>query len=186
MTRSRRGFTMIEILIVIVMIGLLTAVMAPRLRISNRTRVRMAAQLLANDVEMARTRALTTSSSARMVFDAAAGSYTGYLDDDRNGAIAQTAAETQALGGFGTRLFSDGVAYGRGAALVDVPNLPGMGTITLPGGRVEFDSQGIVSPFGSKGVIYLTSTLDANAAAAVAITAAASVRVWYFNGGAWQ
>lgn len=182
---ARRGFTLIEVLLVITMIGIMTAVAVPRMRQSNAARVRQAARRLAMDIELTRTRALSTSSLARIAFTTATNQYSGYLDDDRNGAIVQNAAEATALHGFGTRIFTEGVVFGRGAAPI-VPGTPAGGSITLPAARVEFSTQGITNPFGTTGVVYLTSTNDANAIAAVSITASSSVRVWVYRGGVWQ
>ena len=75
----------------------------PRFRVSQFTKTHAAADQLARDLEAARSRALATRSLARIVLDPAAGTYTGYLDNDRDGALAQSAVETAALEVFRTR-----------------------------------------------------------------------------------
>jgi prepilin-type N-terminal cleavage/methylation domain-containing protein len=183
--QARRGFTLIEILIVFVMIGIMMAIVIPHFRVSNAAHVRDAARLLATDLELARTRALTTTSKVRVVFDVASQRYTGYLDDDRNGVFTQNTAEINALAAFRPRSFTDGVQIGRGATPA-VPGMAGAGAITLPFSRVQFATMGVTDPFGTTGVVYLRSSLDATAVAAVSITGAAGVRVWVYRGGAWQ
>ena len=64
--------------------------------------------------------------------------------------------------------------------------MAGAGAITLPSSRLEFGTMGITNPFGTTGVVYLTSANDATAIAAVSISAAAGIRVWVYRGGAWQ
>lgn len=183
--RAGRGFTLVETLVVIVMIGIMSAIVVPRFRVSNASRVRHAARQLAADLELVRTRALSTTTMVRLTFDAAAGSYTGYLDDDRNGAFAQNAAEHEALAVFRTRSLTDGVQIARGAT-PPVTGTTEAGAITLPNSRVEFGTMGITNPFGTTGTVYLTSANDATAIAAVTISAAAGIRVWVYNGGVWQ
>ncbi|MEO7986477.1 MAG: prepilin-type N-terminal cleavage/methylation domain-containing protein [Gemmatimonadales bacterium] len=185
MHHARRGFTLIEALVVVTMIGIMSAIVIPRFRVSEATNVRQAARQLAGDLELARTRALSTTSMVRVVFNTAAQSYSGYLDNNRDGAFAQSVTETNALGAFQMRLLTNGVRMARGAT-PNVPGMTGAGAITLPGSRVEFATQGITNPFGTTGVIYLTSANDANAVAAVSVSAAAGVRVWVYKGGAWQ
>jgi Tfp pilus assembly protein FimT len=183
--RGHGGFSLVETAVILVMIGLLTAIMAPRLRMSHSTRVRQAARQIAADLEVVRTRALSTTTLVRVTFDPVANSYTGYLDNDRNGAFVQNAAENNALVVFRSRTLTDGVRIGRGA-VPNVPGMPGGGAITLPNSRIEFGTMGITNPFGTTGVVYLNSANDPTAVAAVSISAAAGIRVWVFRGGVWQ
>ena len=88
MRRGRRGFTLVEALVIIVMIGILTKIIVPRFRVSNATQVRNAARLMASDLEAARTRALSTVTTVRVVFTTGTQTYTGYLDDNRDCAFA--------------------------------------------------------------------------------------------------
>lgn len=185
MPRGRRGFTLVEALVIIVMIGILTRIIVPRFRVSNTTRVRNAARQMASDLEVARTRALSTVTMVRVLFNTGSQSYTGYLDDNRDQVFGQTTAETNALGVFKSRTFTDGVQYGRGTAPI-VPGTVGAGPVTFASTRLDFATMGITNPFGTTGVIYLTSANDANAVAAVAVSPAAGIRVWQYKGGAWQ
>lgn len=185
MTRSRRGFTLIEMLVVVVLIALSLGIVVPRFRVSEATKARQAADQLVRDLEAVRSRALASRSLARVVFDIPAGSYTAYLDSDRDGVLAQSAAETAALGTFRTRDLGADVQIGRGAE-PDVPGYPAAGNVTLQNGRVDFDSRGLTTPLGLSGVVYLRSTKDPSALAAVTVSAAAGIRAWVYRGGAWQ
>lgn len=187
MIGSRRGSSLFELMTVVVMIGVLSAIVVPRFRTTPQTRVRLAARQLAQDLEFSRTRALATRSAARVTF-ATTGTigYTGYLDFDRDGTFAQSGAESDSLGGFRARPFEPGMSYGRAGGAPDIPSLPGGGSITVPSGQVDFDTRGLTAPFGTKGVIYLTHADDPTAAAAVSITAAAGIRAWVYQGGSWR
>jgi prepilin-type N-terminal cleavage/methylation domain-containing protein len=183
---SRRGFSLIEILVVVVLIGLMMAIVVPRFRASQWTKSREAADQLARDLEAARSRALATRSIVRIVVDPATGTYTGYLDNDRDGNLAQSAAETAALGVFRSRTLDDEVQFGRGIT-PDLPGFAGAGGITLPNNRVDFDARGLTLPLGTRGVIYLRSGANRAAVTAVSISASAGIQAWvYRGGGIWE
>ncbi len=185
MTRGTRGVTLIEMLIVITMIGLMAAIVVPRIRVSPATRVRQVADQMVRDLEQARTRALTTRARARIIFTSGSGTYTGYLDFNRDTVFALSNGERDSLRAFGTRTLSSGVVYGRGSA-GDVPTIPGTGNITFTGSQLNFDTRGMTTPFGSSGVVYLTSSADPAAISAVTVTAGGSIRRWVYRGGTWQ
>jgi type II secretory pathway pseudopilin PulG len=183
--RRRGGVTLIEMLVVIVTIGIVLAILMPRFRVSTHSRVRQAADQLVRDLELARGRALSTRSWARVSFDLAANSYTGYLDFNRDSVFSLTQEEIDSLHGFRTRALSDNVVFGRGAA-PDVPGLPGAPVINFPGGLVDFDSRGLTNPFGTRGVIYLIHSNDPTAIAAVSVTGGAGIRTWTYDGVTWR
>ncbi len=181
----RRGFTLIELLMVVAVVGTMMAIVVPKFRISAETEVQLAAMQLAQDVDLARTRALTTRTGARVAFDVTGKNYSGYLDVDDNGSYGETQAEKVALRGFSTRALPTRIAFGIGGAS-PVPDNPGSGPITLPGTRVDFDSRGLTTPMGAGGVIYLRHEVTATAVAAVVVSPAGSVRLWTWHNGGWQ
>ena len=183
--RARRGFTLIEMLVVVVMIGLMLKIVVPKFRVSNTTKARQAADQLVRELETARSRALATRSTVRVAFNVAARSYTGYLDDNRDGVLGQTAAETAALRVFRTRTLDTGIKIGRNST-PDLPGYLGAGATTLPGTRIDFDSRGLTTPLGTKGVLYIVSTVDTTAVSAVSISGAGGIQAWTYRGGAWQ
>lgn len=183
--RSRPGFTLMEMVVVLAVVGIMAAIVAPRLRVSSHQRVRAAAVQLQQDLDLVRTRALTTRRSARVVFDLADDSYDGYLANRGSTAFAQSAAEQDSLASLRGRALPDGVTFGRADA-PDVPGFAGAGSITLPGQRADFNGRGLVEPFGTRGVVYLTDSTDPSAVAAVAVTAGAAIRVYTYDGASWR
>lgn len=185
MRLHRRGFSLIEMLVVIAMIGILLTIMVPKIRVSRAQKTYRAAEQLVQDIEMVRTRAITGRALTRIAFVTATNSYTPYFDDNGDGALTQSAAETAAIRGLQTRTMTDGVIYGRGAA-PQLPGFAGAGVVTFASTRVDFDTRGLTTPFGTKGVVYFTNTFDATAIAAVSVTAGAGTRRWVYRGGVWQ
>ncbi len=183
--RTRQGFTLIELLIVVVVAGVMMAVLVPRFRISPDTEVQLAAMQLAQDIDLARTRALSTRSAVRVRFVSGSRNYTGFLDNDNNGAIGETQTERDALRGFATRTLPTRINFGRGSAGA-VPDDGGSSAITFGGSIVEFDSRGLTTPMGVGGVVYLRQETSTSAVAAVAVSPSGSVRLWTWRSGGWQ
>lgn len=182
---TRAGFTLLELMIVVVMVGIMTAIAFPKMRVSHAAKVRGAAYQLSQDLELVRTRALATKRYARLRFNLGDQSYTGYLASVGDSTFAHSASETAALRVFASRAFEHGVVYGRGVA----PDLPGderTGVVTLAGDWADFDSRGTTRPFGERGTIYLTHPDEPDAVAAVSVSAGASFRIWLYQGGEWK
>jgi len=183
---AREGFSLIELVVVMAIFGLFLTIALPRLSTSAKTRVRQSAQQLVQDLELTRTRALAARSAVRVTFDPASRSYRPYLDFNRDSVFAQSQAENDSLRAFASHTLQAGVQFARPGGVPDLPILPGPGAITLAGNQIDFDSRGLTTPFGSKGVLYLSDPSDATAVAAVSITAASGIRAWIYQGGAWQ
>ena len=184
--RGQRGFTIIEMLVVMIIIGVMVAIVVPRTRVSKKMYVQSTALQLLRDAELTRNRALAQKKIARVQIDETANTYACYGDDDGNGAIAGTAAERQFLR-VGTRVFANGVIFGRGNASAGIPGESGSGAVTFANTRIDFDTRGLPSPFATKGTIYLTATGSPGAVYAVQMTAAGSFKLWtYLPNGTWQ
>jgi general secretion pathway protein H len=185
-TRGRRaGFTLIEMLIVIVVMGLAMMIAVPRFRVSDKTKARQVATQLAADLEVARSKAMAHRANVRVVFDAVTNSYTGYLDFDRDGVIGESTAERDSLRAFGTRVLPSGGSFGR-AGQADITDFAGAGAITFPTPQVNFDGRGLTTPFGTRGVVYVQLAADTAAVAAVTVSGAGGIRFWTSEGGTWR
>lgn len=183
---ARRGFTMIELIAVVTIVGVVMAIAAPRFRLSRATAVQLAGQQLAQDLDVSRTRALATRLMARVSFRDTQRRYGGYLDHDGDGQFSQSATEWQALRAFGERTLPPGVKFGRGVAPA-LPDDPSSGDITFANGYVEFDTRGLVVPSNTGGVIYLTNEADPSAVVAVAVSPSGNTRYWTWKpGGGWE
>ena len=179
------GFTLIEMLFVTVFIGITLAITVPRMRRTPQQTVRAVALELTRDLEVARSRALSTKKQARIVFDVPGGTYVGYLDDDRDGTFTESQTEMDELRAGGKFTLPSNVKYGRGAA-GPVPGTTGSGEVTFDPDRVEFTSRGVTDPLGTRGVIYLVHKDRADAVAAVVVSGAGSFKTWVFRAGTWQ
>jgi prepilin-type N-terminal cleavage/methylation domain-containing protein len=182
---SQRGFSLIELIIVILLMSLLSTIMIPRLRQTPTRKVAFAAQTLARDLELSRTRALAVKRSVRVLFSSVERSYVGFIDDDRDGTIDETAAETRALRSRGRITLPADLRFGRGSA-AELPGVPGAGPITFADGRIQLTGRGILMPFGARGAIYLVHRDYPDAVAAVSVSASGSFKSWRYIGGAWR
>ena len=183
--RRRSGYTLVELIVVVIMVASMMAIALPRLRISASTEVQLAGMQLAQDLDLARTRALSARSLARVTFNTSARTYTGYLDDDADGTISETQVERDALHGFATRTLPANINYGRGSASAVAGDVAS-GTVTFPGAKMNIDSRGLIAPTTASGTVYLVNQNDPTAVVAVAVSPAGNMRLWTWRDGAWQ
>ncbi len=178
--RKQSGFTIFELIVVMTVVAVLMGIVAPRFRLASSTTLQMAGIQMAQDIDVSRTRALSTRQMVRVAFDESDNRYGGYLDHDNDGSIAQSAAEWQALRGFGERSLPAGIIFGRGSA----PALPngqggaGTGAVTFYSDRVEFDSRGLALPAGASGAVYLMSPAEPNRVVAISVAPSGNTRFW--------
>ena len=183
---TRKGFTLVEMLITISLISVLLAIAIPFMRVSPTRQVRLAATQLSRDLEMTRTRAMSARQLVRISFDDKNLAYTGYADANDDGKITETKVELDALRVFGGREFDPRIQFGRGNAGAVPGDTAGSGAITFPTDYVEFNPRGVTVPFGTRGAVYLVHNDDPDAVAAVAVTGSGSVKLWVYRGGTWQ
>jgi prepilin-type N-terminal cleavage/methylation domain-containing protein len=187
--RGERGFTIVELLVVVSLAAILVSIVSPSFRTSPSVQVYSMARLMATHLEMARTQALAERMAVEIVFDESAspGTYTAYVDHDRDGVISQVQAEITAFGNFGERELEGIVQFGRGNASV-VPGDPSTDAITLTGNVLDLDVQGLPDPWGTMGTVYLVHRDDPNAVSAVSIASSGSFKAWRWSAaeGGWQ
>ena len=182
---TRRGFTLIEILVVVVMIGLMMRIVVPKFRISNSTKARQSADQLVRDLEIVRARALATKSISRSrstwrgtrtpatSTPTATACWARRRPRRRRSACSGPERSTPASSSAGHRRPTCRAT-------------PAPARRRSPGTRIDFDSRGLTTPLGTKGVIYIVSTADTTAVTAVSISGAGSIQAWVYKGGAWQ
>jgi type II secretion system protein H len=86
MGRANTGFTLIELMIVLVIIGIAAAMAVPMISSGASFQIRSAANLVAADLEYAKSLAISRGRPYRVVFDAANESYR--IEDSTNAAVA--------------------------------------------------------------------------------------------------
>jgi prepilin-type N-terminal cleavage/methylation domain-containing protein len=177
----RRGTSLVEMLIVLVLLGVLTSIAAPRIRPSAKGTVEQNSRLLAQDLDLARTRAYATRALVRVVVTDTL--WQTFLDQNRDTTINEIALEQIAFGPMNNRILGQHVLFGRGVA----PRIPTDSAATPTGTRrIQFGPRGTTEPFGTNAVLYLTDDTDLTAVSAVEVTPAANVRVWRWVDGTWQ
>jgi prepilin-type N-terminal cleavage/methylation domain-containing protein len=181
---NRRGMTMMELLIVIVMIGIMAAMVVPRLRASPRRMVQESARQLARDIDLVRERALVSKRATRLKL-VGTSAWIAYRDVEGDAVISELAAESDSMRGFGQRTLDPQVLLGRGSA-TPLSGWPVGDPTSFTSSRLNFKGNGMTLPFGTQGIIYLRHRDDPSVVAAVTVTGAGSVRVWIYRGGTWQ
>lgn len=178
----RRGFTMVELVVVIVIFAIVTAVGVTRFRETPRQAAEGGARRVVQDLELARSRAYGSRAAVRLVVDDT--SYRFFLDDNRDSTFAESTAESDAYGPGAVRRLDTKLRFGRG----QLPAVPG-DTVPLAVGtthRFRLDRRGLPEPFGTTFTLYVGHEADDRSATALTVTAAGNVRLWTFTGGAWR
>ena len=175
----RSAFTVIELLVVLAIIGISLGVFIPRFVVSPRSAVETAGMQLIQDLDVARIRALTTRSAARVRFPSGISAYASYLDHDDDQLFAYSNAELMALHGSGERQLPAGVAFGRGS----LPIITGDNGELARVGFIEFSPSGLAV----SRVVYVRAESDANAGIAVQVLPSGGMRLWrHREGTGWE
>ena len=169
----RRGFTLVEMVIVIAILAILAAVATPRLTLSAGMRAGARPARWCSTSGFARTKALASKRITRLVFDTAGGTYTWVSRHRRrHGVRLQYRGVRRARRRQAAKPSRCGcVLMGRRAHLLfgDTLEAP----VTLPNSRIDFDPAGPTRPLNSLGTtMCATRTHSACEIAAVTMPAA--------------
>jgi len=77
-----KAFTLIELILIVVILGILTAVTIPRLNSVHEMKLNSAVKKVAVDIEYAQSAALSRNTDTRIVFDASSDSYYAEIYND--------------------------------------------------------------------------------------------------------
>jgi prepilin-type N-terminal cleavage/methylation domain-containing protein len=199
--RARCGFTLIELMVVVTVLGILTGVSAPyMLREKPSVQAGKSAETLAQALRLARFRAISMNRDVYVRFQPSgiANFYTAYVNlGDPAVAPSGTAAEIGATtieftdySGTtrGTALLS-GVTFGVGSA-TQAPDGGSVTALDLPANPIVFDARGAVKwPTGvtkNFATVYVQATADPASVRAVQLSRVGLVKVWRLQGGTWQ
>ena len=185
--QGARGFTVIELVIVMSMMVIMVGVVAPKLQVSPTRRVEGMARQIAAHLELARSRALGQRQLTKVVFDESGRTYTAYVDHNRDGNITEVAAEVSPFFEFGERELEMFVNFGRGNAST-IPGDPSLLAVTLASNTLDLTVQGVPEPWGTTGTVYLVHKDDPNAVTAISIASSGSFKTWRWSAdaGEWQ
>jgi type II secretory pathway pseudopilin PulG len=185
--RGTQGFSLVELVVVVSLVIIVTGIVTPRLRVSPVRRVEGMAQQMVAHLELARSHSLGSRQLTRVVFDETKRTYTAYVDDNRDGTIAEIAAEMDAFPEFGNRELEDFVDFGRGNA-ASIPGDTLALAVTLTDNKLNLSVQGVPEPWGTMGTVYLVHRDDKNAVSAISIASSGSFKAWRWwpDEGEWR
>ncbi len=136
---NNRGFTVIELILVIVILGILAAIVYPKYQALSSIRVSSAAQTIEADIRYAQSLAVSTPYNYSVVFDSGANSYSISRVDRSTGAVTSINHPFKA-GTYAVNLGTDypGVALGSSYTVtfdyLGSPVTGGGGSVTVSSG----------------------------------------------------
>jgi prepilin-type N-terminal cleavage/methylation domain-containing protein len=137
MKGGRSAFTLIEIMVVIVIIGIAAAMAVPMISSGASFQIRSAANLVAADLEYAKSMAISRGQSYKVVFNAATESY--QIQDSGNQAVSPPGRKDTVNFSSDSRL---------SGVVIDSVNFGGSGTVTfdyLGSPQQGLSSEGVVT-----------------------------------------
>ena len=144
----------LELVIVMSIMIILAGIVAPRLQVTPTRRVEGVARQIVAHLELARSNALGMRLMTQVVFNPTAGTYTAYVDHDRDGNITLVVDEVNAFSDFGEQDLGVLVEFGRGTSTT-IPGDPSLLSVTLTDNTLELSVQGVPEPWGTMGTVYL-------------------------------
>lgn len=139
MEGGNAAFTLIELMIVIVIIGIAAAMAIPMVSSAASFQIRSAANLVAADLEYAKSMAISRGRPYKVVFDSSTESY--QVEDPNNNVVTPPGRRAGATFGAGTRLSQ---------VVINTASFGGSQTVTFDylgspdnGGTVELQAEGI-------------------------------------------
>ncbi len=132
----KTGFTMIELMIVVVIIGIAAAMAVPMVSSAASFQIRSAGNIVAADLEYAKSLSISRGRSYRVVFDPATESY--QIQDPNGAAIAPPGRKSPTRFGPGSQLNN---------VLISSANFGGAQTVTFDylGSPQGLSAQGVVT-----------------------------------------
>ena len=200
--RQKGGFTLVEVLIVILIIAVLSAVVAPTLaRVSPAELASEGVEELAQAMRLARYRAVAMN--RRVYFDfqpsGTPNFYTAYVNLGNPGDVPTgTPAEISAAnipvlndepGAMRGAELPEAVVFATGYAASGPGGAPATSAFVLPSNPLIFEPRGTVEwPDGSlaTGVVYVSHADHPSRVRAITIARSGMIKVWTLNDGSWE